>query len=232
VSSYTIPSLRTRVLTKIRQTTTRNATFSPVEVVEAMRDTYFEIQSELPLVHAYTPAAGSILASANTFVLPTTSSAEYRGAVRMQLVSDNRFLQKLDNEEMDAFWNRQSTTATSRPWAFALYNEDDQEVQGRCHPRCKDAEVYNLWRALVPADFDLTAIGSTSIRLNRFAASALVLKTAAALVDMMDEESLKARRINPKITQRWDAAAAKLIYETAMDMHSVMGTGRYKRNVA
>ncbi len=231
MSSYTLPSIRTEVMVAIRQSTTRKATFSPVEVDQAMRRAYFALQSKLPPVHAYTAAAGSIAAGANTFVLPTTSSAEYRGAVRLQLVSNNRFLQKLNNEEMDAYWNVQSSAATGRPFWFALYEEDDQEIQGRCHPRSKDTESYNLWRALVPADFDLTAIGSTNIRLNRFAGSALVLKTAAALVDMMDADALKLRRINPAITRRWDADAEDEIYRAAMDMHGLMGTGRTHRMV-
>ena len=232
MSSYTLPSIRTRVLVKIRQIGTRKQTYSPVEVDQTIRDTYFEIQGDLPPVHAFTASAGTIAAGANTFVLPSTSNAEYRGAVKLQLVSNNRFLRKLNNEEMDGVWDGQSSNATGIPHYFALYEEDDQEAQGRCHPRATVTETYNLWRSLVPADFDLTAVGSTNIRLNRFAASALVFKSAAALVDAMDQDSLKLRRLNAAVAARWDAAAAKLIYRTAMDMHALLSNGRTHRYVA
>lgn len=227
----TLPQVRAEVRVALREMDARKP-IGLVEVDQAIRKCYLLLQFRLPAARSYTASAFTISSAAETFTLPTTSSAEYAGDVRIQLASDGSFLTKLTIEEIDAYRDGQSSTAVGVPRYFALYEEDDGEVQGRCYPRANQAYVCNLFRSLVAADFDLTALDSTNIRLSRPAATALVLKSACYLVAGMTAEDLATRRLDRGIVSLWNDEAERAIYQEAMRRHAIGATGRYKRNVA
>lgn len=228
--SQTLPQIRARTLVEIRQADNLRNSFGVVEVDQTIRNVYLSIQSRLPAAHAYVDSAGTIVAAADTFTLPTsTSTIEYAGDVRIRLQSNRRFLKQLRVEELDALREGTSTSAVSIPYAFSMYEEDDQEVQCRCYPRSQATETYDLYRSLVAADFDLTALDSTSIKFSRYAGTVLVLKSAARLVKKMTPKQLEVRDLNPEIAADWDADAERMLYQEGMRRNRISSAGRMQR---
>lgn len=231
--SVTLPSVRTRVRIKVRDSDNRNPSFSIIEVDQAIRDAYIALQSQLPPASVYSASAFTIAGGGDTFALPTsTGTIEYHGKTRIRLRSNGQFLRERTVEEIDAMRNGQTTTGTGVPTDFALWEENDQEVQGRCYPGAKSAEVCDLFYTLVADDFDLTAIDSSNIRFSRYGIDALVYRASAELVMTLTEEDLKLRKLNANAANFWLKESERILYREAMRQHRIGAVGRTQRNIA
>jgi hypothetical protein len=200
-----------------------------IYVDQALRNEYQLLQSRLPDAYAYTASAGTITAGSASFTLPSASSAEYAGDIRIQLQSDNSFLTKLHQDEMQRFRDGSSTTSTGRPRFFSPYEEDDQQVACWVYPVATSTETYNLFRSIVAADFSTTDIAGATLMLSREGQLALIYETATAIASAMTKEDLAQRRLNPSIVADWHQKAELALYQEGDRRASIEGVGRTMR---
>jgi hypothetical protein len=234
--SVTFAKIRDRVIGRIRDTDPQASTFAPPEIDQAIAENYLMISSRFPSHEAYTSSAFTISAGGDTFNLPTTvtsyDGAEYGGDIRIQLVSNRRFLNKCTVEEIDALRNLAPTTFLSIPYKFCIWEEKDQTVQGRCFPGALTNEVCNLFRSLQAddiRDFTATNLDTASILFSRVAADALVLYVSADLLGRMGGEDLDRRKLNPKAAELWIRDAERMIYTETARRNSIDDSGRTQR---
>jgi len=160
--SVALRRVRDRISMKLRDTDARKGTFDAVYLDNAICEAYLALQGRLPPPDLYTASAFTIGAGGDTFTMPTSvtqwtgndGGAEYAGDFRIQLASNGQFLQKRTVEELDSMRNRLPTVspALSIPYLYALWEENDQDVQGRCYPGAKVAEACNLFRTFKADD--------------------------------------------------------------------------------
>lgn len=231
--AITLAVARNRVRVKLNEMDQRRASTGVVAIDNAIADAYISLGSRIPAPHASTASAFTIAANAQTFVLPA-SGAEYAGDVRIQLVSNGMFLVKISRDELESFRNGiTSTTGTGKPSHFSLYEESDQELQGECWPRSKDAEACNLFASLTVTDLrDAAAMDVASITFSRYGSTALVYYASALLAAGMNDEDLKLRRLNPNVATLWKADAERLLYEEEVRRHNAESVGRTQRWVS
>ncbi len=230
-----LSTIRHRVNTKLRNTDDRRATFDPVELDQVIAEAYLVRQASLPPPHVMTTSAITISASASTFTLPTTSSAEYGGDIQIRLQSNGRYLERLTIEEMQARRSGQTDAqliaGASIPDTYAFFEENDQEVQAFCYPAAKVAEVCDLYAAIVAADLRATNLDTVSAALSRYAVTGLVYDVSAELLMMMPDEDIKLRRLDRAVANVWRKQAAVMFYQEEARRHSLEGVGRTLRNV-
>jgi len=231
--AVTLEVMRSRVRVKLNEMDARRVARDVVEIDGAISDAYILLGSRIPAPRLYTPNAFTIAANANTFRLPA-SGAEYAGDVRIQLVSDQRFIVKMTREEIESLRDGDiATVGIDRPRFFSLYEESDQDVQGDCWPRSKDAELCNLFAALVVSDLrDATDMDAANITFSRYGSTALVFYAAASLVAGMTADDLALRRLNPNIAALWLKDADRLLYAEEVRRHAAEDSGRTQRWVS
>lgn len=202
----------------------------PIQADQAIRNQYRAMEARLPAAWSYTASAGTITAGSATFTLPTTSSAEYAGALMIQLVSDGTFLEKLTQQEMMQL--RRGGTSSGRPNSYSPYEDSTQSVICWVHPVPTATETYNLFRSLIAADTSSTDVASTTLPIGRIAQDALVHKTASVL--MKHPGYLK--KVDPELRQialgqarDWDGEAERLIYQEASRRMDIETAGRIQR---
>jgi hypothetical protein len=204
---------------------------SRVYVDQEIRDQYLAMQARLPDAYSYTAAAGSITAGSATFTLPSTSSAEYGGDIRIQLVSDNSFLTYRTQDEIQGLRSRIGTAPAGRPTDFAPYEDSTQALICWVYPVASQTETYNLFRTLAAVDFSATDIAGTTLALSREAQEALIFKSAAAIGMAMDDATLATLKINPRVLPQWDKAGEVQIYIEGARRNTLEATGRIMRLV-
>jgi len=229
--AVTLPSVRARVQVKIRQSDSRKFSIGPIEVDQAIRDAYLLMASRLPAAHVVATSALTIASGADTFSLAVASSEEYEGDVRIQKQTDRRFLDRLTVEEIDAYRSGQTSSYTGIPERFALWEDTATVVQGRVHPRANAAYVCDIYRSVVAADFDLTAVDATSIAFSRYGINALIIQAASDLVASMTDEMLKERGLSGGIAGVWAKQAEVALYREQSRRNSLASTGRTHRMV-
>lgn len=227
--SVAVSSLTPRIRAKLDEMDSRR----PIGVIrlhQELRDQYIAMMSRLPAHYSYTASAGTITAGQPTFTLPTTSSAEYAGDIRIQLTSTNTFLVKLSQEEMQRL--RNSSTGTGRPAYFAPYESSAQSVICWVQPMAAADEAYNLFRSLVAADFSTTDIDATTLAVGRDGQTALVLRTSAALVKrpmFLKELDPDLRASAKELANEWRAEAERLEYLEYDRLSNIEAVGRIQR---
>ena len=82
------------------------------------------------------------------------------------------------------------------------------------------------------SEYDREAAESFLRKLDRYAATALVLKASAELVNKMSDEELARRRISLRVVPAWEKEAEQEIYRAAFRRNTLASTGRTHRNVA
>ena len=232
--------IRDRVRIRLRETDARKPSFVVPEIDQAIADAYLTLQARLPDAQLYTASAFTIGIGSDSFTLPTTvtewtgndGGAQYGGGFKIQLVSTGRFLVKTSLEKLESIRAGISTLPLSVPRFFTTWEEKDQEIHGRCYPGALVAEACNLY-AKMAADDVRDFVGSgfsdmddVTVLLSRVAANALVLFTAADLLERMIQEDLNDRRINPKVAASWKREAEILLYREAGRMHAMAAAGR------
>lgn len=226
--SVALSSLRARVLSKLHSLDGRNG-LDLVYVDQELRDQYIALQARVPGSYAYSASAGTITAGAVSFTLPTTSSREYEGDFRIQLTSDNRFLEKVTQEEMQRLRHGTSSSQQSRSSYFSPYQDSSQQVTCWCFPINAATETYNLFYTPSASDIDTTGIEATTLVLNRVAQDALVFKTAAAILAAMDPDEAKSRRLNPAAAALWMKQGNDMTYKAAVIQSDIESGGRVMR---
>ena len=238
--STTLGNLRFRVRERLRETDSRRASFDPIEVDQAIADAYVEVQGRMPPIKLYTASAFTIAAGAQTFTLPTAaasgfiSTQEHAGEVRIRLQSTGDWLTKRTREEIYAFRaGVTTTTGEGRPSDFALYEDQAQVVQGECWPRANAAEVCDLMRSLMADDLrdHPTDMETATIMMSRLGATALVLYSAADLLQRLREDDAALRRLNRETARDWRARAEAMLYEDEARHHDIESIGRTMRVV-
>ena len=225
-------SLRARIRIRIKERDTRTNVFSVPEIDSAMADAYLALQARLPAARLYTSGAGTIAANADTFTLPTASSAQYQGDVSIQLDSDKSFLRKVTREEIDAMREGAATSYVVRPRYWAPWEEDGQEVVARCYPRAEAAETYHLFAAMVADDLRVAAMDAASVELSRYGETAFIYTVAAELVAAMRDEDLAAKRLDKGVVQVWQRIAEVALYQEEARLHDMADVGRQQRWLA
>lgn len=138
--SIALRRIRDRVRMRLRETDAQRASFVLPEIDQAVADSYITIQARLPGTDVYTSSAFTIGVGLDSFTLPTTVSewtgnngqAEYLGGFHIQLVSTGKFLFKKPIAYLNSLRAGSSTLPLSIPEIYALWEEGDQEVHGRC----------------------------------------------------------------------------------------------------
>ena len=238
--------IRDRVRMRLRDTDSEHPSFTSIEVDQAVCESYLTLQSRLQPPDLYTAGGLTIAAGGDTFQLPATvvqytggdGGAEYAGDVRIRLASNGQFLIKQTVEELDAWRQGSPTVHLAIPHNFALWEEKDQDVQGRCWPGARVAEVCDLFVALSADDLrDFVGSGAQNmddveVLFSRVAANALVLYVAADLLTRMTDEDLRLRKLNPQVVPLWQREAEVLLYQEAARRHDLEGIGRVQRWVS
>ncbi len=230
----TIAYIRMKVDIRLRQMDTKNRSYSTVEVDQAVRDKYVAIHALLPPAHVAETAAFTISAGGDTFT-PTLSGTTYSDAldVRLQLQSTGQFLKKATVEELDAFRNSQPTPLLSVPSLFALWEDHQGVVRGRCYPGAAAAQVVNLFRSrshVVP--FSATDLDTVAVYFNEAACNALAASVAADLLMALPDEELKKRRLNREIASVWHREAETVWYQEEARRNDLESIGRTQRWVS
>jgi hypothetical protein len=224
----------------------RRVGFSGPEIDQAVADAYLILQSRLPAPDLVTPSGLTISAGGDTFTLPNTvtqwtgndGGAEYAGDVRIRVRSTGQFLRRRTVDEVDQWRNFTPTVHLSIPDVFCLWEEKDNDVQGRCYPGARDDVVCDLYASLAADDLrDFIGSGTddmddVEILFSRTAATALVLYTSADLLARMTEEDLSARRLSRIVAPDWRREADVLLYQEAARRHDIDGVGRTMRRVS
>lgn len=235
--------IRDRVNGRLRNHDLRQPAWDDIEVDQEIAASYIACASRLPAPTLYTASAFTISAGGDTFTLPATvtqwtgndGGAEYAGDVRIQLASNGQFLVKQPREIIEAYKDGIPLVTQGVPREFALWTENDQDVQGLCYPGALVAQVCNLYRSLKVDDVR-DFIGSASddmddveVMFEREAAVALELWVAADLLERMTPEDAATRRLNQKIVPVWRSEANRLLYQAAAARHNVRDVGRMLR---
>lgn len=244
--SIALRRVRDRIRIRLRDTDARLPTYSLVEYDQAIAEAYLVLQGRLPAAELYTASAFTITGGGDTFTLPNTVSqytgndggAEYRGNFRIQLNSTKDFLVQVTQEQLDALRDGNSATATSIPQFFALWEENDQDVQGRCYPGTTDAQVCNLFRAMSADDLrDFVGSGTddmddVEVLFSRIAATALVNTVAAEMLLKMTKEDRALRKINTDVIPKWESYAELALLSEYSRRQDVETTGEVERWVS
>jgi len=233
----TLATIRGRVAIKINDADAKHASFDPLRLDHAIADAHIALSAMIPPPHLYVTNAFTMAANSDTFTLPTAANAgyvsftQYAGEVKIRLVSDGRWLRKVSRSEIDALYDGVTqTTGAGRPRRFALWQEMDDDVQGRVHPRCGPAETCDLYVALTADDIrDAADLDAANVRFGRYGSTALVYHAAALLVGEMDDESLKLRRLNSGVVNLWIQQAQSLLQHESFRKTAVesRGPGRF-----
>lgn len=232
-------TIRSRVRGRLKLTDLRNPVFDTVEIDEEIASQCLAIGADLPPLTVYQASGLTISANSNTFRLPTTVTgytgndgvAEYRGGVRIQLVSTGRFLVEVSNAQLDSYLNGSGSIPYNRPEQFALYTEKGTgDVEGRTWPGASSAEACNLYLDIAADDVrDYVGSGSddmddVQVQFPRTAALALELRVAADLLLRMKEPT-----INPAVAEKWAAESRGLLYKASESLHNLEDPGRIER---
>lgn len=228
--STTVAALADRIANKLRALDP-NGPLDSVYIDGEIRDAYMQLQAKLPAAYSYTAAAGTITAGATTFTLPTTSTAEYAGDVRVQLVSTGAFLVEVTQDEMQMFRNNVTSTTSGRPQYFAPYEDSSQQVICWVYPSPTSAESYNLFRSLVPSDFTSTDTGGTTLALGRFAQEALILKACSNIVAAMIPEDVAKLKLDKNVAELWARQAEEMAYQESARRSDIEAAGHVQRFV-
>jgi len=222
-----LSGIRARVQIEMNEADNRRASSGVIAIDQKICDKFTEIVAIIPPTHLYEVSGLTI--SAETFTLPTTSSREYAGDVRIRLRSTGTWLEHVTVEQLDAI--RAGNVATSGvPSVFALWEEPDLEVQGRVWVPPRTAEVCDLYRAVIPASLRAFDLDSVSVDLSEFAETALVNMVAADLVAKMNDEDLALRRLNgPQFVASARETARVLLLKEGARRHNLERAGRVQR---
>jgi len=237
--------IRDRIRVRLRDQDDKFPTYSGVEVDIAIADAYLALQAQLPAPHLYTASAFTISAGGDTFTLPATvtqwtgndGGAEYAGDVRIRLQSTGLFLIPMTVGEIDAYRNGtpDASIHLNRPYSFCLWEEKDQDVQGRCYPGAQAAEACDLFRTLSADDLrDFVGAGTddmddVEVQFSRIAGQALVAYVAADLLERMPESELEKRRMSSAVIPSWRREAGKLLWQEGARQKSLLEVGRIQR---
>ena len=248
--SVLLPVLRDRVRIKLRQTDSRLAHYSPLEIDMAICDAYISERGRLPAPMLYTANAFTIAAGADTFTLPVTVTSsgygtgteQYTGLVRIQLVSNGIWLADWTNEMMDVAKAGQvpaTNTALGKPDRFALYETNAQGVNGRVYPGAAASEACNTWTALAANDLrNYVGTGGTEgldtapVLVSTEAATALEWIVSSTLGQGMPPEALQRCGLNPAVFAHWEKEGRKAMYKVAEKRFNIDGIGQTERWVS
>lgn len=235
--SITLAALRARVRSRLRDTDTHRPAFDVVEYDQALADAYTNVQSRLPAAHIYTGSAFTIAINSETFTLPTASNAQYRGDVRLQLVSNGIFLYKKTVEEMNAYQNGEFGAAllvgVDHPYIYALWEGANQVVNGLCWPRTLQAETVNMYYTLSAADLRNAAdMDAAVIDLSEEGVTGLSLFAAAMLAAGMPPEDLQARRLSKDVAATWFRESDRVLKREEARHSDIESVGRIIRWVS
>jgi len=235
----TLAAIRARVMVKAHDTDNRKGSLGIVRTDHAIADACLQLGSQIPSPEAYLPSAFTISAG-DTFALPTAaqtgyvSTTQYAGDIRIRLRSNNMFLTKRTVEELDAFREGQtSTSAPGVPSNYCLWEEMDNEVQGRCWPAAAASQACDLFVSLVPDDLrDASDMDAANVRFSRYGATALVFHAAALLVAELPQDELALRKLNGSVAKLWLDQARVLLYEEEVRKNNNESIGRTMRWVS
>lgn len=244
--SQALRRVRDLIRIRLRETDARFPSFVVPEVDHAICDAYLFLQARLPAAELHSASAGTISAGTDLFTLPATvtqwtgndGGAEYAGQVRIRLTSTGQFLIRATQDELQAFRDGNASTVLSVPRYFTLWEEKDQDVQGRCYPGALAAETYDLFVSLDADDLrDFVGTGSddlddVEVQFSRLGTQALVRWVAADLLERMTDEDLKLRRLSRSAGDSWRKEAETLIYHEASRRHHLYSSGRTQQWVS
>lgn len=238
--------VRGRVQDRIRETSARAQVFNPVEIDNAICDAYLVLQSQLPAPRLYTANAFTISAGGDTFTLPATvtqwtggdGGAEYAGTVGIRLATSGQFLTPRSVEMIDRLRDGQPTVHLAIPSQFALWEDKNQAVQGRCYPGAEDAQVCDLFQKLSADDMrDFIGTGAddmddVEVLLSRTGVVSLIAYTSADLLERMTDASLAERGLDRGVSKAWRREASVTLYQEAARRHDLEALGRIERWVS
>lgn len=235
--SITLAALRTRVRARLKDTDMRRPLMSVIEYDQALADAYTNVQSRLPAAHIYTGSAFTIAINSETFTLPTASNAQYRGDVRLQLVSNGHFLYKKTVEELNAYQQGEYGPAlligVTHPWVYALWEGVSQVVNGICWPRTLQAEAVNMYYTLSAQDLRNAAdMDAAVVDLSEQGITGLTYFAAAMLAAGMPPEDLVARRLSKDVAAVWMSESDRVLKREEARHSDIESVGRIQRWVS
>lgn len=241
--SITLSRVRSRIRGRLNDVDLSHPAYSTIQYDQAIASAYLICQARLPAPYLYSAAAVTIAAGGDTFTLPTTvtqwtggdGQAEYAGDVRLRLTSNGQWLEKITVEQLDALRDGEPEVRLSIPFYFALWEDKDQVVQGRCHPGAASTETCDLFHTLTADDLrDYVGSGSddmddVSVNFSRIAAQALELYTAADLLGRMPKDKALRLELDKSIAGSWRAEADVMSYREEARRHDLEQTGEIQR---
>lgn len=228
----TVPGLRNRIRVRLRETDSRRPSTSLVEIDEAICDAFLAISQRIP-ASAHVASAFTIAAGGDTFTLPVASAAQYREPLVIRLRSTGEVLEKKTREEVDAFRQAQPTVVLGIPRIYCLWEEADRDVQGRCYPGAKVAEICDLMKGALAEDLRVTDLDTVTINLSRDGERALVAQVAAELLAKLDEPRLQLRGFDSRSARdsvsAWRREAEEAIYREEARVNDLEGATHVQR---
>lgn len=220
----TLATIRSRVQIKLNDTDAPKGSLDVIQYDHAIADAAIVLGAQIPEPHLYLPLAFTISAGAETFTLPTAaqtgyvSLTQYAGEIRIRLTNRKHFLVRKSLVQLDAlreYWAQPVTGAW--PEYFALFEEMDNDMQGRCWPGAATAEPCDLFVVLAPDDLrDAADLDAANVRFGRYGSAALVFHASAILAASLPAEELSKRKINPGVIPLWQKEAARAMYADEM----------------
>jgi hypothetical protein len=238
--------IRDRVRDELHDTDPNHGYLDQVRYDQRIADAYLELRAFLPDPKVNTETAFTIAAGGDTFTLPATvtqytgndGGAEYSGQTEVRLRSNGRFLLRRSQRELDAFRSGKATVHLGIPRLYALWEEKDQGVNGRCYPGAKVAEACDLFHTLAADDLrDYVGTGTNTlddveVLMSRYAARGLVLFVASDVLARMPESEAVIRKLDKSAASDWRKRAMQMLMEETARQHNIKSTGRTQRWVS
>ena len=241
--SVTVQDIRERVQTHTRELGLREMARDSVEYDNAIAEAIIMLAGRLPAPVLYTANAGAISAGASSFLLPATapdagaSPARYAGGIGIQIASTGQFLVKQSRDQLFALRNRAPIIPTGHPQFYTPAEEwqdgadsDAPHIVCEIYPRAQAAEPYNLYRKMLTEEIrEFSDLGTFKLPYSTLALGALTLKAACLIAEGLTDDDLKARRLNGRVTARWDKECERLLYAEEKRRHNLASTGQQQR---
>jgi hypothetical protein len=242
-----ITSVRGRIRDRLKDFDLDNPAYSLPQLDMAIANAWIYLSAQTPQLFSYIANAVTLQAGVETFSLPVTVSGsgygtgtvEYGGDVTLRMRNNGLFLRKVTNSQLQTHRYGMPHVVSAIPFWFALYQADDQTVQGTLFPAPAQDQPCDMWSTQVVDDLrDFVGVGGTDgmddviVPGTRMMVQALEATVAAELLESELPQEAAKRGLNPAKAPIWRVEAERLLLQEETQQHNLKSTGRVQRWVA